>query len=147
MKADRLITDGITNDKKIPDGTSKILVIDDELSIQMLLENFLSRRYQVICKNNGKEAIEWLEENLPDLIICDIQMPEMDGYRFLETFRQRGYTKHTPVIMLSCTERSQDRVKCYRLGSQDFLVKPFNPEELIEVINKNLNPIHYSFTW
>jgi CheY-like chemotaxis protein len=126
---------------------NKILVIDDEQSIQLMLENFLSKKYQVVCKNNGTEAIEWLEENLPDLIICDIQMPVMNGYQFLEKFRQRGYTKHTPVVMLSCTESSQDRVKCYRLGSQDFLVKPFNPEELMEVIKKNLHPIHYSFSW
>jgi DNA-binding response OmpR family regulator len=125
----------------------KILVVDDELSIRLLLENFLSKRYEVFSKSNGMDALEWLELNLPDLIICDIQMPRMDGYQFLEKVRQRGFTKHTPVIMLSGIENSQDRIKCYKLGSQDFLVKPFNPEELMELIRKNLNPIHYAIKW
>jgi len=125
----------------------KILVIDDEPSICMLLENFLSKNYEVICKYDGLEALRWLEGNLPDLIICDIQMPVMDGYLFLEKLRQRGFTKHTPVIMLSGVENSKERVRCYKLGAQDFLAKPFNPEELDELIKKNLQPIYYAGNW
>jgi DNA-binding response OmpR family regulator len=125
----------------------KILVIDDEQSICLILENFLSADYDVTSKNDGLQALEWLEDNLPDLIICDVQMPNMDGYQFLEKVRQRGYTKHTPIIMLSATETSKERVKCYRLGAQDYLMKPFNPEELEELIKKNLFPIHYTSKW
>ncbi len=126
---------------------NKVLVIDDEQSIRMLLENFLSRRYDVVSLSNGFEALDWLSSNIPDVIICDIQMPMMDGFRFLEDLRQSGFTKHIPVIMLSGIDSSKDRVRCYRLGSQDFLVKPFNPEELEELIRKNLNPIHYAVKW
>jgi CheY-like chemotaxis protein len=125
----------------------KILVIDDELSIRLLLENFLSQDYDVICVGDGVQAIEWLEGNLPDLIICDIQMPNMDGYQCLEMIRQRGYTKHTPIVMLSGTEASKERIKCYKLGAQDYLTKPFNPEELEEIIKKNLFPVHYAIKW
>ncbi|MCX6246592.1 MAG: response regulator [Bacteroidetes bacterium] len=125
----------------------KILIIDDEPSICMLLENFLSKKYEISCQYDGSEALIWLEGNLPDLIICDIQMPKMDGYVFLEKLRQRGYTKHTPVIMLSGVESSKERIRCYRLGAQDFLAKPFNPEELEELINKNLFPIHFAGKW
>ncbi|MEI6575310.1 MAG: response regulator [Bacteroidota bacterium] len=125
----------------------KILVIDDERSICLLLENFLSNLYEVVTKNDGNEALEWLEGNQPDLIICDIQMPVMDGYHFVEKVRQRGYTKHTPVVMLSGAESSKERIKCYKLGAQDFLAKPFNPEELGELIKKNLFPIHYALKW
>jgi DNA-binding response OmpR family regulator len=125
----------------------KILVIDDEPSICMLLDNFLSKTFEVICKYDGLEALRWLEGNLPDLIICDIQMPNMDGYIFLEKLRQRGFTKHTPVIMLSGKESSKERIKCYQLGAQDFLAKPFNPEELNELIKKNLFPIHFGGKW
>jgi CheY-like chemotaxis protein len=124
-----------------------ILVIDDELSIRLLLENFLSEDYNVVCKSDGLEALEWLEGNLPDLIICDIQMPNMDGYEYLKKVRDRGFTKHTPVIMLSGTETSKERIKCYKLGAQDYLTKPFNPEELEELIKKNLYPIHYAIKW
>ncbi len=124
-----------------------ILVVDDELNIRMLLENFLSQDYVIVSKSDGVEALEWLEGNLPDLIICDIQMANMDGYQLLEKIRQRGYTKHTPVIMLSGTEASKERVKCYKLGAQDYLTKPFNPEELEELIKKNLFPVHFAVKW
>ena len=125
----------------------KILVIDDEVSILMLLEKFLSQDYTVIGKEKGQEALDWLETDIPDLIICDIQMPTMDGYTFLEKVRQRGYTKHTPIMMLSANEESKERVRCYKLGAQDYLTKPFNPEELEEIIKKNLNPIHFDIKW
>jgi DNA-binding response OmpR family regulator len=125
----------------------KILVVDDEISICLLLENFLSQDYDVITINDGHEALVWLEGNLPDLIISDIQMGKMDGYEFLTKVRQRGFTKHTPFIMLSARSESKERIKCYQLGAQDYLTKPFNPEELEELLKKNLSPIHYSLVW
>ena len=97
--------------------THQILLIDDEPSIRLLLNNFLGGKFRIISKANGLDALEWLEGNLPDLIICDLQMPEMDGYEFLERLRQRGFTKHTPVIMLSVAESSKDRIRCYQLGA------------------------------
>ena len=125
----------------------KILVVDDELSICLLLENFLSQDYEVVSLNDGSDALEWLEGNLPDLIISDIQMPKMDGYEFLTNVRKRGFTKHTPVLMLSARAESKERIKCYKLGAQDYLTKPFNPEELEELVKKNLFPIHYAVEW
>lgn len=125
----------------------KILVVDDEKSICQLLENFLSQDYEITSFNTSAYGLEWLEDNIPDLIICDIEMPDTDGYVFLTNVRQRGYSKHTPVIMLSAKAESKERIKCYKLGAQDYLIKPFNPEELEEVIKKNLFPIHYSIEW
>jgi DNA-binding response OmpR family regulator len=125
----------------------KILVVDDEKSICLLLENFLSQDYDVVSINDGLEALEWLEVNLPDLIISDIQMTTMDGYEFLTNVRQRGFTRHTPVIMLSGRSESKERIKCYKLGAQDYLTKPFNPEELEELVKKNLFPIHFAIEW
>jgi CheY-like chemotaxis protein len=128
----------------------KILAIDDEKSIRMLLTSFLGSEkigYEVVCMEDGIKALEELESNLPDLIICDVQMPNMDGYTFVQKLRERVHTKNTPVVMLSGVEGSKERVKCYKLGAQDFLVKPFNPEELHEIIKKNLNPIHYNIKW
>jgi len=126
---------------------NSILVIDDEPTIRMILKKYLEKNYDVEAKANGLEALEWLEGNLPDLVICDIEMPSMNGYEFLDKFRNRGYTKRTPVIMLSGAESSKERVKCYNLRAQDFLVKPFNPEELSALIKKNLEPIHYAQKW
>tara|TARA_B100000809_G_scaffold251135_1_gene284318 strand:- start:141 stop:551 length:411 start_codon:yes stop_codon:yes gene_type:complete len=125
----------------------KILVVDDEISICMLLQNFFSKHYEVITIYSALEALEWLEGNLPDIIISDIRMAEMDGYEFLDKVRQRGFTKHTPIVMLSGKAESKERIKCYRLGAQDYLTKPFNPEELEEIVKKNLYPIHYAIEW
>ena len=125
----------------------QILVVDDELMMTTLLEFFLGEKYSVSSVSSGKEALQWLDNNLPDLIISDIQMSEMSGFELLETIRLGGYTKHTPVIMLSGKSESKERVKSYQLGAQDYLTKPFNPEELNEIVKKNLNPIHYAKTW
>lgn len=109
----------------------KILVIDDELSIRMLLENFLSKTYEVITKNDGMEGVQWLEQgNMPDLIVADIQMPNMNGNDFIKNIRASGFFKEIPLIMLSGIESSQEKVKCLKLGANDYMVKPFNPEEL-----------------
>jgi len=121
----------------------KILVVNDDLSICYLLENFLSQDYDVVIINNGDDALTWLTDNLPDLIISDIQMRKMNGYEFLTKVRQRGFARHTPFVMLSSKSESKDRIKCYKLGAQDFLSKPFNPEELEELVKKNLFPIHH----
>ena len=124
-----------------------ILVVDDEVSICLLLENFLSADYEVVTKTNAIEAYEWLETNLPDLIICDIQMPGMDGYTIMKKVRDRGFTRHTPFVLLSAKAESKERIRCYKLGAQDYLTKPFNPEELEELVKKNLFPIHYNVAW
>ncbi len=125
----------------------RILVVDDEQTICVMLRNFLSADYEVVTTNSGAEALKWLESNLPDLIISDIQMDTMDGFALLEQVRLMGFTKHTPVIMLSGRTESTERIKCYKLGAQDYLTKPFNPEELKEVVRKNLFPIHYAISW
>ncbi len=109
----------------------KILVIDDELSIRMLLDNFLSKTYDVITRNDGMEGLKWMEEgNMPDLVVADIQMPNLDGYDFIKNVRASGFFKDVPLIMLSGIESSQEKVKCLKLGANDYMVKPFNPEEL-----------------
>ena len=109
----------------------KILIIDDELSIRILLENFLKRNYDVIAKNDGMEGLKWMEEgNIPDLVVADIQMPNLDGYEFIKNVRASGYYKDIPLIMLSGIESSNEKVKCLKLGADDYVVKPFNPEEL-----------------
>jgi len=109
----------------------KILIIDDELSIRILLENFLKRTYDVAAKNDGMEGLKWMEEgNIPDLVVADIQMPNLDGYDFIKNVRASGYYKDIPLIMLSGIESSNEKVKCLKLGANDYVVKPFNPEEL-----------------
>ena len=125
----------------------RVLVIDDELTMRTLLEFFLGSRYEVATVGSAIEALSWLDNNLPDLIVSDIQMEGIDGFEFLKTVRKRGYTRNTPIIMLSGKSESKERVKCYQLGAQDYLTKPFNPQELEEVVKKNLFPFNNSNLW
>lgn len=110
----------------------QILVVDDELSIRMLLENFLSDEYDVITKDNGYEAMTWFQEgNTADLILVDIDMPMVNGYELTENIRKQNGMEKVPVIMLSSKQKSSDRIKSFTAGADDYLQKPFNPEELM----------------
>jgi DNA-binding response OmpR family regulator len=109
----------------------KILVVDDELSIRMLLENFLGDEYEVITKENGYEALSWLQEgSKADMILVDIDMPMLNGYDLTESIRKQDGMSNVPVIMLSSKQKSSDRIKSFEVGADDYLQKPFNPEEL-----------------
>ncbi|MBL6964395.1 MAG: response regulator [Bacteroidetes bacterium] len=113
----------------------KILAIDDEVTIRKLLSIFLSKYYEVETKADGLEALIWIQEgNIPDLIICDIQMPNMNGHEFVTNIRASGLYRNIPLLMLSGEEESETRIKFYRLKVQNFITKPFNPEELLVLI-------------
>ncbi|MEA3317513.1 MAG: response regulator, partial [Bacteroidota bacterium] len=84
--------------------------------------------------------MNWLQKgNMPNLIVVDIEMPNMNGYEFLKLVKASGFFKEIPVIMLSGVDSSDERVKCLKLGAKDFIVKPFNPEELELKVEINLN--------
>jgi DNA-binding response OmpR family regulator len=109
----------------------KILVIDDEIMIRNLLVSFLSKTYDVEAKTDGLEALTWLQDgNIPNLIVCDAHMPNMNGYDFIKNVKTSGFFKDIPIIMLSSLDTSAERVKYLKAGANDFIVKPFNPEEL-----------------
>ena len=116
-----------------------ILLVDDKIQLLTLLKQILKSRYDVVLKSNGLEAIEWIQQgNIPDLILTDIQMPQMDGMKFLQIIKESGVFSEIPVIILSGRESSQDRVECLRQGAADYISKPFNPEELLVRIEKAL---------
>ena len=108
-----------------------MLIADDDQGMRMLLENFFNDKFEVIVKENGLDALKWMQKgNIPDFIIVDIVMPELDGYEFIKNVRSSGYFKRIPIIMLSGLENSEEKIKCLKLGADDYMIKPFNPEEL-----------------
>ena len=114
-----------------------ILLVDDKVQLLTLLKQFLKTRYEVVLKYNGLEAIEWIQQgNIPDLILTDIQMPKMDGLKFLQIIKGSGIFSEIPVIILSSRESSQDRIECLKQGASDYISKPFNPEELLVRIER-----------
>lgn len=115
----------------------KILVVDDKSSISMLLVQFLENQYEVETKADGLEALVWLQNgNLPDLILTDLQMPNIDGIELIKRVKESGYFRNIPIIVLSSKDSSADRIQCLKLGAEDYIVKPFNPEELLLRIEK-----------
>ncbi len=114
------------------------MIIDDQPNTRLLLSHFLGNYYTIIEKAGAKEALESLNEGLnADLIISDILMPDMSGIEFLTVYQKQSHLKSTPVIVLSSVENSAERLKCFKYGARDFVIKPFNPEEL-HVRIKNL---------
>tara|TARA_B100000809_G_C15140488_1_gene533003 strand:+ start:8796 stop:9179 length:384 start_codon:yes stop_codon:yes gene_type:complete len=109
----------------------KILAVDDDESIRMLLEHLLKDHYDVQSKEDGYDALLYMQEgNVPDLIISDLTMPKMNGMDFIDNVRASSFFKNIPLIVLSAKENSNERIECLRRGADDYLVKPFNPEEL-----------------
>jgi len=123
-----------------------ILVVDDEPTIRRLLEyNLKENKFNVVTANDGKEALLWLQEgNLPDLIVTDIMMPNIDGYQFIKNVRTSGFFRDIPVIFLSAKAQSKERIHGLQLGADDYMTKPFNPEELIARIDNILRRVKVS---
>lgn len=114
------------------DTTGKhILIIDDEPVMRKLLEQILKSKYHIDTQENGREALDWMYSgNIPDLVVADLNMPELNGFEFIQRVRESGFFADLPLIVLSGEESSSERIRCLKLGANDYLIKPFNPEEL-----------------
>lgn len=118
----------------------QLLLIDDDPNLILLVKDYLEfRGYEVMTAENGREALEILESKVPDMIICDVMMPEMDGYSLVEHVRQDARTNWIPVLFLSAKGQIQDRVKGLSTGADVYMVKPFEPEELVAQVEAALN--------
>ncbi|MEO0946559.1 MAG: response regulator transcription factor [Cyanobacteria bacterium J06641_5] len=120
----------------------KLLLIDDDPNLILLVKDYLEfRGYEVVTANNGVQALKVLDDFLPDLIICDIMMPEMDGYALVEQVRKDARTAWIPVIYLSAKGQTQDRVQGLNVGADVYMVKPFEPEELVAQVESSLRQL------
>ncbi|HLZ55360.1 MAG TPA: response regulator transcription factor [Ktedonosporobacter sp.] len=109
-----------------------ILIVDDEPRIRDFVRmNLEVEQYRVIEASNGLEALEELRENLPDLVVLDVMMPEMDGFETLHAIRE---VSTVPVIMLTVRQSEPDRIRGLDLGADDYIAKPFSPRELLSRI-------------
>jgi len=116
----------------------KILIVDDEPNIRRLLQYNLGENFEVVSASNGEEALAELQKQRPDLIVTDVSMPNLDGFDFLKKVRSNDLLKHIPVIFLSARGQSMDKIKGLKMGADDYITKPFNPEELEIRINSLL---------
>ncbi len=108
---------------------AKILIVEDDVNLRMLMTLRLKNKYEVEAVSNGAEALSKCEEGGTDLIITDIMMPVMDGYALVENLRSTGNS--TPVIMLTAKDAINDKGRGFAAGTDDYLTKPVNFEELM----------------
>ena len=115
----------------------QILAIDDSKAIRFLLQTVLGKDYQVITAPDGCSAMYWLsKKNLPDLIIADAQLPDMDNWELVEQLSMSGLYRDIPMIVLSSLNKNETKAKCLQYGVAEHFTKPFNPIELLEAVNK-----------
>ena len=111
-------------------ATPKILVVDDEQLIVELLYEMLSKDYTVLKAYNGSEALLEVERSLPDLILLDVIMPEINGYEVCKKIKSNEKVMHIPIVMVTALKERADKIKALEAGADDFLSKPVDVYEL-----------------
>ncbi len=110
----------------------KIAVVEDDKDILQLLEyNIRASGFEVVTSRDGFEALDVIRQNLPDLIILDLMLPNLDGFDVCKELKRDPETKHIPILMLTARGEEVDRIVGLELGADDYVVKPFSPRELV----------------
>ncbi len=116
-----------------------ILIVDDTIrNIQLLGTILREKGYQISVAQNGLQALDAVDSEMPDLILLDIMMPEMDGFQTCARLKERAETRDIPIIFLTAKIETEDLVKGFALGAVDYVTKPFNSSELLTRVNSQL---------
>ena len=122
--------------------SKRLLVVDDEPNLLRAVAACLKAEdYEVKTARSGHEALLQLAESVPDLIVSDIRMPGMDGYKLARQLRGSPRTALVPIVFLTAKDETADRIEGFRAGIDAYLTKPFEPDELIAVVNGILNRV------
>lgn len=121
--------------------SAQLLLVDDEPGVRISVKEYLQEvgGFEVQAASNANEALQMLEKQTPDLVISDIMMPQLDGYEFLKKLREDPRFKNLPVIFLTARGMTTDRIKGYQAGVDAYLSKPFEPDELVAMVENLLN--------
>lgn len=130
--------------KKIKKERLKVLVVDDEPDIPDLIKLSLAKEpYDFLVAYSGKEAVEIAREELPDLLLLDIMMPDMDGYEVVEKLKSERDTRNIAIILISAKTNVEDKLKGMELGIDDYISKPFDKRE----VNARIKMVMKRFGW
>jgi putative two-component system response regulator len=121
-------------------GTERktIFLVDDNLTNLTVGKTALAEHYNVFTLNSGEKLLKMLEKNIPDLILLDIEMPEMNGYDVIKIIKNKDKTKHIPVIFLTARDDAEGELEGLSLGAIDYITKPFSPVLLLKRIETHL---------
>lgn len=123
---------------------SQILIVDDEPTIVELLEEHLrSEGYETVHAYSGEEALKVFDKVVPDLVILDLMLPGMDGYEVCRLMQDDARLNHIPVIMLTARSSVPNKVMGYQRGADDYIVKPFDPDELSVRVRAQLHHLYH----
>jgi DNA-binding response OmpR family regulator len=126
--------------------SKKILVADDSLTIRKLAESLLKKQgYEVLCAEDGADALGMAKTNKPDLIFWDDSLPILDGHSVCEELKGNEELKDTPLIILLTKDQVQKEEELVRMGADSFMVKPFNPKDILEKVKEFLNGENANF--
>ena len=115
----------------------KVLVVDDDPYILMSLEFLMKKSgYDVMVARNGTEALVLVDKQLPDIVLLDIMMPDVDGYQICKHIKKLDKLKHTKVVFMSAKTKETDIQKGYDLGASLYIIKPFSTRELVKKIKE-----------
>jgi len=115
----------------------KILAVDDERHIVRLVQiNLMKEGYEVVTAGTGREALDKVRSEKPDLVVMDVMMPEMDGFEALEKMKADPTMQNIPVIMLTAKAQDADVFAGWQKGADLYLTKPFNPAELLSFVRR-----------
>ncbi|MDP6525808.1 MAG: response regulator [Kiritimatiellia bacterium] len=115
----------------------KILLVDDEPEfVEMTRMRLEANDYEVVTASNGRECLRVAEEEKPELILLDVMMPEMDGFSALGKLRRLPETRTTPIVMLTAKRDTRSIFKSKDLWATDYLMKPCDPDELLETVRR-----------
>jgi len=116
-----------------------ILIIENEVSNRLLIERVLSTRgYRCISASNGLEALNVLDEEIVDLVLTDLSMPVLDGYRTTQLIRERSSMAHVPIAAVTAYALNDENEAAMQIGCNEYLTKPFKPRQLLEVVDRLL---------
>lgn len=120
----------------------RLLVVDDEPNLlRAVAVTLRAEGYEVVTARSGAEALVRVAESLPDLVVSDIRMPGMDGFQLARQLRSNPRTDLIPIVFLTARDETSDRVAGFRSGVDAYLVKPFEPDELVAVISNILRRV------
>ena len=123
------------------DNQTKVLVVDDDSFMRDIFAMTLSDSYTFLSAENGEEALKLAESECPNLIILDVEMPVMDGYELCRHLKENVHTSGSPVIFVSAHDQIEERLKGYEAGGEDYIIKPFDPQELKAKVAQSLKTV------
>lgn len=120
---------------------STVLIVDDESYIREFLAQILSEHFRIAFAKNGKEVVETAKSVQPDIVVLDVLMPGQNGIETCKILREQKESESIPIIMLTAVNEPEQRIAAFNAGADDYLAKPFLPEELVARIKRKLEKV------